>query len=428
RLLAAKATASLKAGDLAAAERFALDGIERTEPNSEPRAALQNVRGVIASVRGELQAAAHHFEESLATRTRLGRKEAMSRTVHNLGTVYVELGQYGRAVPRFEEALTLAEHTGDVRAAAETAASLAGCRLALGEHDRAHEGLRKSLALSERVGAPAAIAGALIRLARYDTERGYYTEAEQRLARSRSLIHRLATGAPEAVMQRQAEGRLLTELGAFDEAAELLEEALTISRDQGSPREVAETLRALGQLASTQREAKAAADRFAEAASIYAQLENETAATLASAERARALLQANAGEAAQAIAEKLAPLEARLRARRLVLPLRQLEAELKVSFLEASAPQRAGAAVLALEEARRAARADRRPEAVWRLDAEIGRIYALGGVRDRSRKAFVRAMEQVRALFERVPEQRRPSYLNSPDRAQLRSDFQSGQS
>jgi hypothetical protein len=60
---------------------------------------------------------------------------------------------------------------------------------------------------------------------------------------------------------------------------------------------------------------------------------------------------------------------------------------------------------------------------VWRAEHAQARVYEVGGARGRALKALVRALEQLQALYGRVPKAYQGKYLGVRVRAAVRADF-----
>lgn len=418
KLFGALAAVYVKLGCYDDAIEFCRSGLALTRDEATPEAAaLFNAIGIALSGKADYEAAARHFEKSLEIRERLGEREGVAKTLNNLGAVYVERGQVGRAIAFFEQALERSEGTGDPRGTASTAANLGNAYRALGDDERAQIHYRRALEMAERLGDPEGVAGVLLRLAALECDLGEYDTACARFERAQRVVRRLRE-TREAVATAILGGRLLAVIGANEEAREAIDQALRLSERFEGKRDEAEALHILGRIERAAGDDEAAERAFNRSLTIYRKLGNEVEGALVTVDVLDLLTERGDLELARMIREKLEQAARALHAGRLLPHL-----ELAAGRLEAASGA-FGEAAKRLERARELAREGRRPELLWRAEHALGRVCEAAGAYDKALSCYVRAMERVRELFLRVPLKYGKSYLDDPRRQALRVDFQ----
>jgi len=422
-------------------------------------AAIRNTIGVAHSCTGRYEEAAAEFETALAARETLHDLEGEAQTLNNLGAVFVERGQVGRAIAFFEQAFERCEHTGDARGTAEAASHLASAYATLGQEERALRLFARALEIHERIGDPEATTAALARLGTLECEQGDYADACGRLERARRLARR-AGDSRAAVTAFTFAGRLLGRLGDAAQSEASLAQALALAERLGLAREEAEARLLLGRLLRSVGRLDEAERELSAALAAMERLGNDLEAAGATVAVLETLLDRGDLDLAQLVARKLDALGRDARAGRLLARLEYALGRLELALAVRAAGEGSGAssdgaalggpgsgalravgalpphasprglkdqriseAVRRFEKAREIAKAERRPELVWRAEHALARAFEAGGAHDRCLAAAVRAMETLRELFARVPTEHKERFLSQPARQSVRADF-----
>jgi tetratricopeptide (TPR) repeat protein/transcriptional regulator with XRE-family HTH domain len=203
-----------------------------------------NYRAGVHYRQGRYSRAVGHLEESLALYREAGNVAEQARLLANLGTVYIELGNYQQAASLTKQALDISP---DVAMRIGTLNNLGIIEERLGRYEQAAQYLREVLALSREVGDRVAEARTLANLGHIALRQGHPGEAaglgKESLACSREIGIRITELAALTCL-----GDAYTRLGRYQEAAEHIEQALAAAQATGTSKDEAEALILLGKL------------------------------------------------------------------------------------------------------------------------------------------------------------------------------------
>ncbi|UCC61498.1 MAG: tetratricopeptide repeat protein [Anaerolineae bacterium] len=209
------------------AEGHARASLEISDQIADARglADANKVLGVIASRRGELEAACEYDEHSLGFYRELGDLPRTAQACNNVGDSYRLLGQMGRALERLNEGLKLARRIGDTRDEALLLTTMAELFLDQGQWETAIAHLERALPLAEESGVVA-------RLIVVHRILGSAYEGAGQLAEARRHLETAETLSRDTQHLRFAPGiyldlaRLNATQGEFDEAERCVKLAL----------------------------------------------------------------------------------------------------------------------------------------------------------------------------------------------------------
>lgn len=144
--------------------------------------------GLLATHRGDLEAAREHLEEAPPLFREAGEDGSVAQTHTLFGTVVLLEGDHEGARRRFEEGLTLGRSTGDRRSIIVTLFNLAQLALAGGDYDTAVRRFAEGIAPSEELGDRGNVAHILEGLGIVAGARGEVLRAARLLGASEALI------------------------------------------------------------------------------------------------------------------------------------------------------------------------------------------------------------------------------------------------
>lgn len=116
---------------------------------------LRANRGLMLTGQARLAEALDEHLRALALFERLGQRESLRRQEHNLGHLYLAMGEYGRALTHFYAGLALAEADGLALPRGLLLANIARCHLALGCTSDGVSEAREALFILRQKGAAA---------------------------------------------------------------------------------------------------------------------------------------------------------------------------------------------------------------------------------------------------------------------------------
>lgn len=253
---------SFDQGNLAEAETFFREALERSQDAAQPdpaqRAEALTHLGELYLLRGELKAAQVPFEEALAAYRNLyaPRHPEVANSVRNLGRVAFEEADYARAEDLFRQAWeirkeSLGEAHPDV---AVSLGDLASVQLALGHLDQAVPRYEQALEILEAAFGPGhpQVARALRDLGHLRSRQGLYREAEALYRRSLEIWTHIFGDHYESARGLVDLGAVLTKAGRYGEARDVFFQASEVAgRSFGEKHELqASALGHLGEIES----------------------------------------------------------------------------------------------------------------------------------------------------------------------------------
>ena len=154
RILAARASAAERRGDLEAARALATEAVTAAECAEDvgAEASARGVAGVIALRNGEVEASRQLMRDSLRL-AEVDRSSTAAAAAHNgLGLAMVERGKPDAAIEHFRAAVTLLGRLGDRHRQSAVLSNLADALHASGRPDEAMDQLKRSATLMADIG------------------------------------------------------------------------------------------------------------------------------------------------------------------------------------------------------------------------------------------------------------------------------------
>ncbi|MCP5353281.1 MAG: ATP-binding protein [Chromatiales bacterium] len=138
-------------GDFDAAAQIYQDMLLKGESLDDPwvRAAALNGLGTMARHQGRTEEAIRIYRESLALRQASGDEVGQSNSLHNIGASFLELHELGAARENLSAALKLRKRLGDRFRMSATQLYLAECDANAGDLDKAWKGVRSAQRIKE---------------------------------------------------------------------------------------------------------------------------------------------------------------------------------------------------------------------------------------------------------------------------------------
>ena len=354
---------------------------------------IHNTAGIAHYGLGEYSEALEEYRESLEICRESKNDQGEGASHSNIGMVQLEQGQEEAARVSFQEAVRIFQEIGDRRSLALGQQNLADLHLTRGDLLSAVRHARKSLDISEEINDPVSLGKALIGYGQCLTALGDYDEAEKVITRAFEVARKV--GDPREVCRALiASARLGAgwnpESGGRAEATE----ALKIARERGWPYLEGLSLIQLGDNASVE-----------DADGIFRRLGARREMILSSLRKADYLIAAGdplTSEPILVAAEGLAGPDPS--------PAIAMEIHRRRSLWLAMGEGGEDDLRRALEIARETSA---RPKFL-EIAVDLIRILREKGDVDTSRDVASEALRVLDEMLERIPEKRRPSFLETP--------------
>jgi tetratricopeptide (TPR) repeat protein len=224
--------------------------------------------GLVPQFQGDYPAARALFEESRAACTAAGDRHGLALALFGLGNLARQEGDDTAAQTLLERSLALFREVGDRRSLALPLGYLGRVALRQGDRERARAQLEEALAIFQEVGETWLIASLLDSLAEVARYEGDDARAESLLTRCLDLWRELGSTGTQAQGALHQLGHVALARRDAQRARALFGESLTLARQQGNKRHVAEALAGLAGVAAAADQPAAAARYFGAAEAL----------------------------------------------------------------------------------------------------------------------------------------------------------------
>jgi class 3 adenylate cyclase/tetratricopeptide (TPR) repeat protein len=219
------------------------------------QANVLNNLGIDAYYEGRWDEALDLYGRSQAARERIGDVVGAATIVNNIGEIKSDQGHYAEAEALFSEARDVCARAGARFLAALAESNLGRLAARMGRFAEAEDALQQALGEFRDLNARSFVVETKARLAEKSVLAGDAVVALERADEALAAVDAGDGGAVVAGMLHRLRGYALIRSGAFDEAAEALEESIRTATAEGSGEQEAESyelalgLEAVGRLA-----------------------------------------------------------------------------------------------------------------------------------------------------------------------------------
>lgn len=159
-------------------------------------ATLHNL-GVVYNELGQYSIALNLYEQALAIRKEIGDKVEEGNTLNNIGIVYNQLGQNSQALKYYQQALAVKREASDKAGEGTTLNNIGLVYDELGQHSQALESLNQSLAIFRQLGDQASVGNTLDSMGTVYTSLKQYPQALEYYQQALGLLRKVGNRAGE---------------------------------------------------------------------------------------------------------------------------------------------------------------------------------------------------------------------------------------
>jgi len=199
--------------------------------------------GILHADLGEHSEALEQYRRSLAIYEELGNERRMAVVTSNVGIVYMSTGDYSTALDHFRRSLAVSEKLNDRIGVAYASGNIGLIHANLGEPAEALTQMRRALALFEELGIRGGVAGTHANIGTILADRGEYEEALGCFRRALDIRETFGDKNGVARTTGSVIGTYLL-MGSIDEARSLMTEMDAMQADDPEVRIVREHHRA----------------------------------------------------------------------------------------------------------------------------------------------------------------------------------------
>lgn len=181
---------------------------------------------------GESEAALKNYPESLDLRRQLGHKQGIGNVLNDLGTYFAARGKYTDALTQFKEALQVQREVRNQAAEARALNNIGTIYISLGSYDEAKTYLQQAATIMERIDLPSERADMLHNLAEVSIRTGEYETALDHYLKALEIRRRIGD-RKGAALESYNLGTLFEYQGRYGAAVESKADALKTFRELG---------------------------------------------------------------------------------------------------------------------------------------------------------------------------------------------------
>lgn len=178
---------------------------------------------------GEFDEAYYYFTQSFRISQAINDSTQMTIAMHNVGTVFKELGQYDIALNHIELSRKLSDQIKDLDGPAYTFQEAGDVYLKKGEYDTAEKALKKSLQITRQRQINILEPDVISLLARLYLRSGQYSKATLYYD-TMALLHAKTQNEFGLAESQLGKGRVMLRQGDFNNASNLILEALSVAK------------------------------------------------------------------------------------------------------------------------------------------------------------------------------------------------------
>ncbi len=234
--------------------------------------------GIIHSDQGNYEEAVKLFQERLKISKELGDKR-IAETLHELGILHQKQGNYGEAIKLYQESMKTAEEFEEKGTIAMSLYQLGIMHFDQGNYGEAVKLYQKSLKILEEQKDKRGIAMVLHELGNVYYYQGNYEEAIKLYQQSLMIKKELGNKIGMAVTLSQL-AMIHQDQSNYDEALKLYQQSLKISEELGEKRGIAERLGKIGTIEESKKDFTAALEKYLIALSIFMELNDPLSKTI----------------------------------------------------------------------------------------------------------------------------------------------------
>jgi tetratricopeptide (TPR) repeat protein len=239
--------------------------------NEEERATILQAIGIAYRLLNKQDEALRNYQESLATKRRLGDKRGMAASLNEIAQIQERLGQPNQALKSYEEALQLRQEIGDRKGVGDILIDLGGFYHDRGQHDQALKLLKESLLLQRELGNERNQALCLNNIGSSYFFKGQYEDAVTYFQQALQL--REKSKIPEEMAETAHNlAETNANMGQYDQALAYYLRALKLYRSVGDKRGAAIESASMGTLFACQGRYGAAVNAKQEALKTFREL------------------------------------------------------------------------------------------------------------------------------------------------------------
>ncbi|MBI4615392.1 MAG: tetratricopeptide repeat protein [Planctomycetes bacterium] len=380
------------------------------------RGAALSVLGNISWCQGDVDGALRYHERCLSLHDERESPYGMAVACNNIGILYHEKGETEKALASYGRSLALYDRIGSPAGMALCYSNIGIVYEERGQREQAIEYHRRAVEILRRIGDRTGEARTLECLAAVYGAMGQWNESERNHRECLEICKRIGN-TPLSIYAYLNLGENYLRMGALDRALEYVDQGIRLARATGARmlEGVGEGL--LGEALRRRKDFARSRTSFETAVRLFQESQSSTELTKVRVRYAALLLEEGEIERAREMASGSYE-EARAAGNR--------ETSGQAAMLLAQVEERRGdrrRALELLEEAAEVGNALALPVFNWVVHHLLGRLLAADGHVSRAKEAYLRAVEEARAAWERIPPDLKEEFLADPRHLELSRDI-----
>ncbi len=277
---------------LQAIHKYAWDGYLYTKPDSafyyaqlqndfakekgikNQMASALNTQGASFYVKGEYNKAVDYFTQSLKIKEEIGDKKGVASTLNNIGIILKNLGDYDKAIDHYNKSIKIKEEIGDKKGLAFPLNNIGAIYQAQGDYSKAIDFYFQSLKIEEEIDRKQGVASCFNNLGIIYQDQGDYAKAIIFYTKSLEIYEQI--GDKNGVSMSLSNVGILYRLqGDYARAIDSYNQSLKIQEETGNKQVILGTLNNIGAIYYSQGDYMKAIDFYSQSLKIIEKIGNK---------------------------------------------------------------------------------------------------------------------------------------------------------
>jgi tetratricopeptide (TPR) repeat protein len=165
---------------------------------------------------------------------KIGDIKGVSYSLHQIGMIYQDKGDYDAALKQYEKAKEISEKIGDIKGVSSSLHQIGRIYQERGDYDAALKQYRKSMEIKEKIGDIKGVSSSLHNIGAIYQDKGDYDAALKQYRKSMEIKEKIGDIAGAALSMAQI-GTLYFKQNQFESALKLFIQAFLVFTKIGSP-------------------------------------------------------------------------------------------------------------------------------------------------------------------------------------------------
>lgn len=385
---------------------------------------LHNAIGVVHWYQGKYDQAIEYYRQSIEIFQKIQDEQEISSPYNNLGNIFFDRGDYERAIEYHQKSLLLREKTGDINAMAGSYNNLGNDYYKKGNFAEALRNYKRSASIYSRIGARSSVIIPLGNIANISLDQADYRSALEHTSKCMETSEKVGAVWNTSINAHN-QGCIYQFLNELDKAIECSHKSYALKCKLKDSFGKAGTFNLLGDIYRIKGEWFKSERYLQKAIKIYQELNSKPGEAEGLKSWAELNLETGNYSLAFELIKNALKLSEESQDVGLILSTLLLQGKGKLKAKNSNWDQEDFSYEEIEKDLKTAldkAESLQKPELQWEILASLGNLYQSQQRYTQAIKFYKKAVNVLREIYAKVPEQSRSSYLSEPKKIQLRKD------